>query len=475
MVERSSNLVRNTTIYAIGDIFPKIISLITFPILTTYLVPAEYGILNYVNTIETFLSAIGLLSINTYYLVYYFKVGNEEEQKKLLGNLSLFIIGFNVVFSLLLYIVGPVLFRSWGSEVDFYPYIAIGVITNFCGIVKTLPAALYRVQERPLPLTIFNIVGGVLTMVLTLVFVIYIKADAERVLWARFIVSAIFAIVFLVITYRNSIFKFNKKQIIEALRFSLPLVPGTIAFYLYSIFDRILIEKELTLTDLGIYSTASSLALLLNIISNGAYKAFEPYFFKKYGHEGFVGSFQKVRDILLFVVLVGGIGLSLFAKEFFIIFASEKYDTAYQYVPIIVLGAIASAIGQMYTTILTAQGKTKINALITIVGSVISIALNSVLLHLIGIWAAAFVFLFTLTFTLVVSKILTHIKVASIKPWVCTIVCFIIVIPISYFISIDNIFVSIGLKSIVFIVLVLLIIVTLKVDIKLLLSLLIRK
>ncbi|WP_370848124.1 oligosaccharide flippase family protein [Phocaeicola coprophilus] len=49
------NLVKNSTIYALGDILPKLFSFITFPILTSYLTPAEYGILNYVNTLNVFL------------------------------------------------------------------------------------------------------------------------------------------------------------------------------------------------------------------------------------------------------------------------------------------------------------------------------------------------------------------------------------------------------------------------------------
>jgi O-antigen/teichoic acid export membrane protein len=66
-----SNLVKNTTIYAIGDIAPRLLGFISFPILTQFLTPAEYGIVNYVNTVNTFLTIVGFLCLNTYYLVYY--------------------------------------------------------------------------------------------------------------------------------------------------------------------------------------------------------------------------------------------------------------------------------------------------------------------------------------------------------------------------------------------------------------------
>ena len=97
------------------------------------------------------------------------------------------------------------------------------------------------------------------------------------------------------------------------------MIPGTLSYYLVSMSDRILIEKYLDLNSLGIYSTASTLALLLNIVSFGAYKAFEPYFFRIYGTIDFRRKFEIVHDNFLFILLVGASGIALYSKEFFII------------------------------------------------------------------------------------------------------------------------------------------------------------
>ena len=130
-----SNLVKNSTIYAIGDIAPRLLGFISFPILTTYLSPAEYGIVNYVNTVNLFLTILGFLCLNTYYLVYYYRMKDETAQKKLLGNLSVFVVGLNTVVTVLLFCVGPYLFDFIGSNIDFYPYLAIGLVTNLFNIM----------------------------------------------------------------------------------------------------------------------------------------------------------------------------------------------------------------------------------------------------------------------------------------------------------------------------------------------------
>lgn len=455
----SSNnlLVRNTIIYALGDILPKIFTFITFPVLTTYLTPADYGIVNYVNTINTFLTILGFLSLNTYYLVFYFRVGDELEQKKLLGNLSIFVIGFNFLFSLLACYLGYKFFDYIGNGIPFYPYIVIGLGINFFNILPILPSALYRVRENPMPLTILNVLKGFLIMVLTLIFVIYFKFSALGVLYSNLIVSFIFGIIFFIITCKNAIWRLNWKQIKAALIFSLPLVPGSLAVSLYSIFDRILINKYLSLTDLGIYSTASTLALLLNIVSYGAYKAFEPHFFKTYGQPGFNEEFLKIRNHLLFVSLFIGVSLGVFAKEFLLIFSAESYHSAYLFVPIISIGTIAGSMSHMYGTLITARNKTKINAAITITSSIISLTLNILFLKRVGIWCAAIVYSISLLFTLSCTIVFSKIKIKHSAALISAIISIITMFVLSYFVNISNIFLSISIKLIVVTILAILI------------------
>lgn len=410
---RSNLLIKNTTIYAIGDIFPKLFSFITFPILTTHLIPAEYGIINYVNTVEMFLTIIGFLCLNTYYLVYYYRVGDGDNQKKLLGNLSIFVISINVLLSIFLFCIGPLFFSKIGCDINFYPYIALGVASSFFNVLSILPSALYRVQERPLPLTIINIIKGLLVLGLTIFFVLYKNGDAKTLLYIRMIVYAVFGVLFLYITNNNAIWSFNWKQIKEGLVFALPLLPGTIASMLYTMFDRILIEKYLSLSDLGIYSSAAALSSVLMIISNSAYKAFEPFFFKTFGLDNFNSNFLKVRNVLLFVVLIIGLCISLFAKEFFEIFSSSDYSAAQNYVPCLIMGQILSTIALMYGTVITAMGKTKINAMITILGGGLSVLLNSLLLRHFGVITAALVSIVTYAFILLLSHLFAKIHLKN--------------------------------------------------------------
>lgn len=453
-MEESKRLIKNTTIYALGDIVPRLIGFLTFPILTRYLSPAEYGIVNYVGTLTTFLLAFGFLCINTYFLVFYYRCDNREEQKKLLGNLSSFVILFNLLLVLFFLLFGNSLFGLLGSKISFYPYIVIGVLSNFFNIFSILPSALYRLLEKPMLLTIVNVSRGVIILVLTLVLVVYYDYSAIGVLYATLFVNFIYAFVFLYISRNHLIWNLCFRQIKEVLRFSLPLLPGSLAYYITTISDRILIDKYLSLSELGIYSTAVTLALILNIFSYGAYKALEPYIFKNWEVEDFAKIFENIRNAFVYVLLIGVLCLCIFSKEFFQIMTNLKFHGAYWYVPMIILGVYSSSLSMLYGTVITAKGKTKINSLISIIGAGISISLNITLLPILGLVSAAIVSSFALTVELFIAMWYSKLDVGHKKPFFSLLIVSVTIYLFVYFFRIDQILISILLKAIVVLVVI---------------------
>jgi O-antigen/teichoic acid export membrane protein len=447
-MSENKRLVKNTTIYALGDIIPRLIGFISLPILTSYLSPSDYGIVNYVNTLNTFLLALGFLSVNTYYLVFYYRCDTVVGQKKLLGNLSSFVILLNLLLVVPLLFFGEYFFTLMGSKIDFYPYIVIGILTNFFNLFSILPAALFRLLEKPLPLTILNVTRGFITLIVTLVLVIYFDYTALGVLYAGLIVNFIFAFIFLYTIRKHVIWNLCFKQIKVVLAFTLPLLPGSIAYYLTTISDRILIDRYLSLNELGIYSTAAMIALILNIFSFGAYKAFEPYLFKNWGAENFIKIFEKIRNGFVYVLLIGVLCLSVFSKEFFRIMTDVKFHGAYWYVPMIIIGVYSSSLSMLYGTIITAKGKTKINSLVSITGASISITLNMLFLPKYGLITAAIVSSLALTVMLFISIWYSQIKVSHYKPVFSLLLVASAIYILVYIIDIEQILLSIAVKTI---------------------------
>jgi len=448
-MEDKKLLIKNTGIYAIGDILPKVMGLIVFPILTYYLPPEEYGIINYVNTIGTFLSLISVLGLNTFFLAFYFEEKDDKGRRELYSTISYFIIAFSLVITLLLHLFGEDVFHKWGSNISFFPYISLGVIANFFDIITFLPICLYRVRENPLPLTIICVIKSFFILGVS-VAVVLMDGMAHEILFARCMVSVLFSFVFLYSTKSYFALKFDLIKIRKALKFSIPLVPGSLAYYTFSMFDRVLIDKYLTLRDLGLYTTASTLAMVLNFVYNGAYKAFEPYFFQNYNKEGFEKKFSKVRDALLITVLTGALLISLFSKEFFHFFASDKYEMAYIYVPVIMIGVIASAMSLLYGTIVIAQKKPIMNTIITMIGCMISLSLNILFLKHFGAMVAAISFALSFLAILFLYIWIVHLKVSIVRSVMVSSFVILIIFIFNFFLPDCGVVYNIFIKTVVF-------------------------
>lgn len=385
-------VLKNTIVYAIGDIVPKILAFILFPVLTRFMTPADYGIVNYVNSLAAFLLVFSILSLNTYYLVNYHKCQTDAERERLLGGLTVFVFGYNILVVLFFATAGYFYARYFDNKIPFYPFILVGILANFFNTFSLLPFASYRVKGKARHFAMVNIAKNVLQLLLTVFMVVALKLSARGVLYSILITNVFFCIFFVVYTFRNAILNFNFELIKKALVFSLPLVPGALAYLFINLLDRIIIARFLTLNDLGLYGTAATLGFLINIVSTGFYQAFEPHIFKHYHKPNFVDDFQRLRKLLLFVLLTVSLAIALYSQEFLYYMSGKGFRNAYLYVPFLLLGGVFAGMNMLYSTIITASGRTRANSFNIIIGCIVSVGANLVLVPLIGIWGAALAF-----------------------------------------------------------------------------------
>jgi O-antigen/teichoic acid export membrane protein len=388
----NESVLKNTVVYAIGDIVPKLLAFIMFPVLTRYMTPAEYGIVNYVNSLTAFLLIFSILSLNTYYLVNYHKCVTAEEQQRLLGGLTVFVFAYNILVVLLFVLAGYLYARYFDNKVPFYPFILVGILANFFNTFSLLPFASFRVKGKAARFAAVNIAKNAVQLTLTVFMVVALHLSAQGVLYSILIANLLFFFYFVVYTSRNAILNFDYGLIRKALAFSLPLVPGALAYLFINFLDRLIIARFLTLNDLGLYGTASTLGFLINIVSTGFYQAFEPHIFRHYHEPSFSYEFQRLRKLLLFVLLVASLAIALYSREFLYYMSGKGFHNAYLYVPFLLLGGVFAGMNLLYSTIITASGRTKVNSFNIIMGCVASIVANLVLVPLIGIWGAALAF-----------------------------------------------------------------------------------
>ena len=198
-----------------------------------------------------------------------------------------------------------------------------------------------------------------------------------------------YAVIYLCIIQKYARWTFNWKYLKEGVKFSSPLIPGSICYIMLSVSDRVILERNVGMGELGIYNVACQLTLVLNIVIQSGYKAIEPELFRRFGQEGFYDFIRKTQSIFFCVIYVGALALCLFSQEFFKLMTSEAFHSGYMLVPALMVGVIMTGQNVVYGGILQGERRTKIVGTATVVGAIISVALNLSLIPIWGTYAAA--------------------------------------------------------------------------------------
>ena len=385
----TNKLAKETGIYTLGEIAPRIISFFLLPVYTNYLSPSDYGIINYTNSIVIFLFVLGSLSLNSYVLRFYYGKKTEKEKKKLIGNIYLFIGFINFLILAIAWLIVPLIIEKYNIKIPWKPYFQLALINNFLDGFSIIPLVFYRVKQKAKLFVKLSLGRALLQFLITFFLIVVLKKGIIGNYLGKFISVFIYVFIYWVVIKKEAILNINIKQIKEGLKFSLPLIPGALAFLVLNISDRIILERYVSLFDIGIYSVAYTLAFALNMIIQSGYKALEPEFYKRFLQPGFFHFAKKVQSNFLFLIFTLAMFLTLFSQEFFKIMTSDNYYKGYLLVPVIIIGALMSGQNVIFRTILTAEKKTKIVGFSSIIGAGINLTVNLLLIPLWGIYAAA--------------------------------------------------------------------------------------
>lgn len=379
----------NTYIYAIGEIVPRLMSLFLLPIFTLYLSPSDYGIISYTNSLMLFLFVFSSFALNTYLLRTYFDRDTVEDRKKLIGNVFSVIILFNCILLIAGYTIFPSIFGYAEIQFSFYPYLSISILNNFLEVFSIVPLVIFRVKQKAQYFVALNVIRSLLIFLLTYILIVHMDWGIMGNYYGRLIINLCFLVVYLIIIAKQATLNLKWEQAKKALKFSMPLVPGAISYLLISMSDRIILERYVSLSEVGIYSVAFTLAFSLRIITTSAYRAFEPEIYKRYNGEGFSEFFHTGYKNYMFIVLIAASGLSFMSKDILLLMTTASFVEGYYLVPIFLIGGLITAENIMLGSLVIAEKKTHVSSFSTITGGLVSVISNIIFVPYFGIYAAA--------------------------------------------------------------------------------------
>ena len=190
--------------------------------------------------------------------------------------------------------------------------------------------------------------------------------------------------------YKLVDFKLVDKSLIkEMYRYSIPLVPNGISWWIVNVSDRSIISWVLGTASNGLYAVSNKFPTILSSllgIFNLSWSESAALHINSPDRDEF---FSDICNTVVKLFTSLGVGMIACLPFVFPLLINKQYNDAYYQIPILILGAIFNVVICLYSAIYIAKKMTKQVAYVSIIGAVINILINLLFIKHIGLYAAS--------------------------------------------------------------------------------------
>lgn len=382
---RKTQLAKNTIIVAIGQICTKFITFFLLPLYTSVLSAEEYGVVDLLNTYISLLIPIAFLQMNQ--AIFRFLIderSNESEKKTLISTCLIFVLFQSFIYLLLFSIISSFI------ENEYKFFLLSNVIV--C-MLSDLILQISRGLGDNKTYSIGSLISGAGTVILNVLFIAVFRYGAYGMLTAT-LLSNLFCFIYVFV--KKKLFKyidtnyFKPKKLTEMLKYSLPLIPNQISWWIINASDRVIISSILGISYNGIYSAAnkfSGICISFFSVFNMTWSESASLHIGDKDSSKFfsdiVNKTIKVFTCLCIIIIC----IMPFIFKYFI--TGSEYSPAYYQIPILMLATLFNILVSLFGSIYIALKKSKEIARTSIYSAIINILVNILLIKYIGLYAAS--------------------------------------------------------------------------------------
>jgi O-antigen/teichoic acid export membrane protein len=398
-------LFKQTAIYGLATVLPRMFSFLLVPLYTDLLPKAEYGKVSVIFAWMIFFNVILAYGMETAFFRFY----NKESNKKSVVETSM----VSIFWSTIIFLFIALLFRSslatW-SGIDSQ-YIGYTIWILALDALVIIPFSKLRVNQKPMVYAAIKIGNVLVNLILSVVFLLYIPMLIEAnphgflrsiyvdnfqigYIFLANIIASLLTFVVLSPDYVYLNWKFDTDLWKRMMRYGMPIMVAGIAFAINEQFDKILLANLLPAniaeSEVGVYSACYKLGLFMVLYRTAYTLGIEPFFFSHSSDKNAPHTYAMVTKY--FVIFGSFILLSVivFADLFkLLMIRDSSYWEAMKVVPLIILANFFLGIYTNLSVWYKLIDKTYIGAYISIVGAIITLVLNFLLIPTMSYYGSA--------------------------------------------------------------------------------------
>lgn len=381
-----SKLKSDTFLFAISNFASKILAFLLLPLYTKALSTQELGTVDIIITVINIVFPIFTLAIIE--AIMRFSFDKSVDSKEILSIAIIFYLFSNLIIGLIIFI---------GSIITDLPDLYLWYLfLLYSGYSLSMIVSYYfRGNNKVELVALQGIVQTVIVVICSVVFLLGFKLGIKGYILS--LVIAYYVSSFAVCIKDKTLlgiekdFYVNKTLVKNMLRYSIPIIPGKIAWWLNNSSDRYFIVSLLGVTSNGLYSVAHKIPSVMIVFSDIFNQAWQISAIELYQEKERKGNFYAAvhENYIQFMIMCASVVI-LFSEVLGWILFSRDYLQAWVYVPPLIVSAVFSSMSGFYHSIFRAAKLSKELCITVLVGTVTNITLNSLFVFRLGLMGAAY-------------------------------------------------------------------------------------
>lgn len=325
------DLLKSFLIYGLGTALGKFISVFLLPIYAAYFSPEDYGNLDLVLTCTTILGAFGMLQIETAFQRFFYDY-ESLDRKTLCTTALLATIFFSVVFVVIGICLSPIICRLLSID-DMTSLLILSFTSVIPSNIVIILFVIFRFSEKPKVFTILNVFNVLLSLSLTILFVLVFDWNIRGVIFATLLSSSVVMLISFYLCRESFSKRWNLQQAKQMLAFGLPQFPARLGSLSNSYINRFFIVGRFSVYTLGLFSVGLKIASIMMMVQTAMQLSWLPFMYKLIKtDENHKEKLREYINRLIMAILLLCVLISLFSKELVLLLTNSAYIDAYKIV-----------------------------------------------------------------------------------------------------------------------------------------------
>jgi O-antigen/teichoic acid export membrane protein len=384
---------KDTIVYGLGNIAVKIVGLILITIYKNpkYFSTNDFGVLGILEISGLVLTAFLGSGLPQSLTRWFWDKEHAKHQKGIFFMSLSSQITISTLFCILLIPASDKLSQLIFSNTNYARVLTLVILASGIQSVNTIINTLMRLQSKSLLYTITNLIKLITVLSLTLFFIINRKMGLDGIYLAQVIGNSFTILILVGYTVKNAIIFFDAFILKSMNKYGFPLLLANVAAAALNVIDRFSLNSLTILKSVALYTLAYKISSVLKLVfSDSTRLALSPLIFKKMGAPNNGRFYSKVMLYSSFVIMVAIVGISLFSLEIIKLIATSKdFWGAVIIVPVLSLSVYFVNLKEVSVYGLHIAKKTRIIGFIVVFSTIISLALNLLLIPVWDITGAA--------------------------------------------------------------------------------------